>query len=97
MADGVRKLGDFNGDGTIDVRDTGAIEGYASCAALGKEYTFSGSVSRPVTEEDLIAGDVDRNGVVDINDANHILQYYAISSTSAYSHLTIEEALLFAP
>ncbi|WP_297958197.1 dockerin type I domain-containing protein [uncultured Ruminococcus sp.] len=64
-----RKLGDENGDGSIDAIDASRILAiYAEASIEGGDLP---------TEEDYEVCDVDRNGSIDAVDASKVLAYYA--------------------
>lgn len=75
-----RKLGDFDGNGTVDARDAGDVLGYVAKKHMNK------TIDPQPTEEDLKAASLMHNGAVTYQDANAILALYALASVEAHEY-----------
>ena len=70
-----RKLGDFNNDGSVTGQDASALQTYVTNEMM--------MVSQePITDDDLVAGDVLHINKLARQDASAILAMYAISSVN---------------
>lgn len=74
----IRKLGDFNGDGSVDGRDGTAVASYVSKKHMNK------TIDPQPTEEDLKAASLMHNDAITYQDANAILTLYALTSVEAH-------------
>ncbi|MBP5378322.1 MAG: D-alanyl-D-alanine carboxypeptidase family protein [Ruminococcus sp.] len=63
------KLGDLNGDNSIDATDASTVLSAYANASSGKDMGLSAA--------QMIAADVDKNGSINAVDASNILSYYA--------------------
>ena len=72
-----RKLGDFDGNGIVDVRDAAGVSTYVS------ERNMNKTIDPQPTEEDLKAASLMHNDEVTYQDANAIRALYALVSVDA--------------
>lgn len=75
-----RKLGDFNGDGSVDGRDGTAVLSYVSKKHMNK------TIDPQPTEEDLKAASLMHNGAITYQDSNAIFSLYALTSVEAHEY-----------
>lgn len=75
-----RKLGDFDGNGTVDARDGTAVLTYVSDKHMNK------IIDPQPTEEDLKAASLMHNGAVTYQDARAILDLFALVSVEAHEY-----------
>lgn len=75
-----RKLGDFDGNGTVDARDGTAVLTYVSDKHMNK------TIDPQPTEEDLKAASLMHNGAVTYQDARAILDLYALASVETHEY-----------
>lgn len=79
-----RKLGDFDGNGTVDARDAGDVLGYVSDKHMNK------TIDPQPTEEDLKAASLMHNDAITYQDANAILDLYALASVEAHEYPKVQ-------
>ena len=72
-----RLLGDFNNDGVVNGSDAAAE------LAFIKQRAMNTTIDPPVTNEDIDAGNMMRNGKLTILDATSLQAYYAKKSVNA--------------
>jgi hypothetical protein len=73
-----RKLGDFDGNGSVDGRDATAVNTYVS------EMHMNKTIDPQPTEEDLKAASLMHNGAITYQDSRAINALYTLSSVEAH-------------
>lgn len=72
-----RKLGDFDGNGSVDARDGAGVSTYVSKKHMNK------TIDPQPTEEDLKAASLMHNGAITYQDSNAIFALYTLASVEA--------------
>lgn len=75
-----RKLGDFNGDGSVDGLDATAVLSYVSKKHMNK------TIDPQPTEEDLKAASLMHNGAITYQDSKALLDLFALVSVVAHEY-----------